>query len=585
MQRSRSIASRFTATLLGFTTTLLLSAASPAQDAAKPVKQVAKQAAKPTADTAAPRGGGSVIATRRVTETQYRNTIADLFGADIEINARFEPERREGLLLAIGSSMLSISASGFDQYFSMSKAIADQALDEKRRARVMICQPQDATKGDDKCTTAFLRHYGRLLFRRPLLDSELEPRNALAAAGAKQANDYYAGLKLAMISLLTAPEFLFRMENTERAAKSALRLDGYTKAARLSYLLWDATPDDELLRVAASGELHTDAGLRRQLDRLLASPNLERGVRAFFSDMLQLDMYESVTKDPMLFPKFSQAVADAAKEQTLKTVIDQLMTKDGDYRDLFTTGSTFIDRSLASIYRIPFLAPDGWLAYEFPSSSEQAGLLTQLSLLAVFSHPGRSSPTKRGVAINEIFLCEPTPTPPANVDFSIVNDTQNPQLKTVRSRLLAHSEDESCAGCHVKSDPLGLALERFDSLGQYRLAENGESIDVSATFAGKKLEGAKGLGAVLREEPRVSACLVRNVYAYGTGREPTPSDKQFLATRTAAFASAGYRLRSLLRDVAADPHFFALPEPAANPVPSSTTATTDAAKQSSPGAS
>ena len=527
----------------------------------------------------------SVVATRRLTEAQYRQTIADLFGSDIQVNGRFEPERREHLLLAIGSSMLSISASGFDQYFSMAKTVADQVLDEKRRAGIMTCQPQDSTKPDDKCTQAFVRHYGRFLFRRPLTDLEVKPRAALAAAAATQAKDYYAGLKLALISLLAAPEFLFRMESTEPAGKNALRLDGYSKAARLSYLLWDTAPDAELLSAAASGTLHTEAGLRQQVERLLAAPQLENGVRAFFSDMLQLDMYESVTKDPMLFPKFSQAVSDAAKEQTLKTVVDQLLTRDGDYRDLFTTRTTFVDRSLAAIYKIPFLAPEGWMSYEFPSSSEHAGLLTQMSLLAVFSHPGRSSPTKRGVAINEIFLCEPTPTPPANVDFSIVNDTKNPMFKTVRARLLAHSEDESCAGCHVKSDPLGLALEHFDGLGQYRLDENGDPIDVSATFAGKKIEGANGLGAVLHDDPRAASCLVRNVYAYGVGREPGTNDKQFLAAQSAAFARAGYRLRNLLREVATQPQFFALPEPAAKPAPTGTTATTDATQQSSKGAS
>jgi len=111
--------------------------------------------------------------------------------------------------------------------------------------------------------------------------------------------------------------------------------------------------------------------------------------------MLQLDMYESLTKDAMIFPKFSQAVADAAKEQTLKTVVDHLLVKQSDYRDLFTTQSTFLDRSLASIYRVPLVAPDGWMAYSFPASAEQAGLLTQISFLELFSHPGRSSPTKR----------------------------------------------------------------------------------------------------------------------------------------------------------------------------------------------
>jgi len=506
-----------------------------------------------------------IVATRRITEMQYKHTVRDLFGADIVINGRFEPERRENLLLAIGSSMLSISAAGFDQYFAMAKTISEQIFDEKRRSRTLQCQPADARIADDACTETFVREYGRRLFRRPLTDDEVAARITLAASGAERAQDYYAGLQLAAISLLTAPQFLFRVETAEPdPATHGPRLDGYTKAARLSYLFWDTAPDERLLQAAANGELHTQRGIDRQITRLSSSPQLEDGARAFFSDMLQLDMYESLTKDALIFPKFSQAVADAAKEQTLKTVIEHLLVQQADYRDLFTAQATFLDRSLASIYRVPFVAPEGWMSYTFPDSSDQSGVLTQISFLGLFSHPGRSSPTKRGVAINEILLCEPTPLPPANVDFSVVNDTQNPSFKTVRSRLVAHSEDESCSGCHNKSDPLGLALERFDSLGQPRTLENGAPIDVSAQLGGKKFSGARGLGAVLHANPKVPACLVRNIYAYGTGRAPLRSERAYLESQSKVFAQDHYRFPSLLRNVAASAEFFrvVLPKPA-----------------------
>jgi hypothetical protein len=499
----------------------------------------------------------AIAATRRLTESQYRHTIADLFGSDIEINGRFEPERRERLLLAIGSSQLSISAAGFEQYFSMGRGIAEQVLNDARRTKFVSCQPVDAKAADDKCAVEFVRKYGRLLFRRPLRDDEVTPRVVLAANGAKQAGNFYSGLKLSLVSLLSAPQFLFRVETLQvDPATKAQRLDGYGKAARLSYLLWDTAPDDELLNAAADGSLHTDAGLSKQLDRLLASPKLEQGARAFFSDMLQLDLFESVTKDAAIYPKFSQAVADAAKEQTLKTVTDLLLKQNGDYRDLFTTRTTYVDRSLASIYQIPFLAGSGWVPHTFAPETEQSGLLTQTTFMVLFSHPGRSSPTKRGVAINEIFQCIPTPTPPANVDFSIVNDTNNPNLKTVRSRLLAHSEDESCAGCHKKSDPLGLSLEHFDSLGQFRLKENGADIDVSSQLDGKAFTGAQGLGKALRDNAKVPPCLVRNVYAYAVGQEPTAAEQSFLDAQTQAFAQDNFRFPTLLRRMASTKDFF-----------------------------
>ena len=120
----------------------------------------------------------------------------------------------------------------------------------------------------------------------------------------------------------------------------------------------------------------------------------------------------------------------------------------GDIRDLMTTRQTYIDRRLAMLYRVPFPFTGDWVKYEFPADSGRSGILTQISMLSMFSHPGRSSPTKRGVALKEIFLCSPTPTPPNDVDFSVVNDPNSP-LKTLRERLMAHATNKTCAACHT----------------------------------------------------------------------------------------------------------------------------------------
>src|SRR5262249_23257075 len=179
------------------------------------------------------------------------------------------------------------------------------------------------------CARLFIEKYGERLFRRPLTKAEILARLRTASAGAKQSGDFYAGLKLALTSLLLAPEFLFRVETAEPdpAHPQQYRLDGYTKAARLSFLLWDSAPDQELLAAVRSGSIHTEAGLKQQLNRMVASPRFEDGVRAFFTDMLQLDGIENLVKDPAIYPKFNQSVADSAKEQTLKTAIDLLVRK------------------------------------------------------------------------------------------------------------------------------------------------------------------------------------------------------------------------------------------------------------------
>jgi Protein of unknown function (DUF1592)/Protein of unknown function (DUF1588)/Protein of unknown function (DUF1595)/Protein of unknown function (DUF1585)/Protein of unknown function (DUF1587) len=521
-------------------------------------------------------------ALRRITETQYRRTIADVFGPGIKINARFEPEKREEGLLAIGSAELSLTSSGFEQYFALASSIAEQALDEKKRATSVPCKPANPGRADDACVRQFVERYGERLFRRPLTEPETLARLKTASAGAERAGDFYAGLKLALTSLLIAPEFLFRVETAEPDPGNAgqYRLDGYTKAARVSFLLWDAGPDEELLAAARNGAIHTDAGLRQQLARMISSPRFEDGVRAFFTDMLQLDGFENLVKDPAIYPKFNQTVSDSAKEQTLKTIIDLLVRQKRDYRDLFTSNETFINRPLAAVYRIPFASNNEWAAYTFPLSSGRSGILTQVSFLSLFAHAGISSPTKRGIKILEIFLGEPTPEPPANVDFSKVQDSAN---GTVRGRLLGHMNNKGCIGCHRRTDPPGLALEHFDGLGQSRMTENGIRIDVSAEFEGRKFEGAQGLGALLRDDPRVPATLVRNVYAYAVGRKTDAQDDSYLSDQTRRFTNNGYRLPDLTAQIAASPEFFRVVVPTGVQRASLTPAATSSPRKESKG--
>lgn len=514
---------------------------------------------------------------RRLTESQYRHIIRDTFGDWVTINARFEPERRQDGLLAVGSTSLSITSTGFEQYYGAAQSIADQVLAEDRRASMVPCTPASATAPDDTCAAQFIRLYGDQLFRRPLTEAEVAARVATARTGG-EAGDFFGGLKLALTSLLIAPEFMFRIETAgPDPATGELRLDAYTQASRISFLLWDAAPDAELLAAAESGELSSEAGLQRQIDRLTASPRLKDGVRAFFTDMLQLSAFEGLTKDPEIYPKFSQAVATSAREETLRSVVDLLVTREGDYRELFTTQDTWINRNLASVYKVPFASKEDWAPYTFPAEAGRSGILTQATFLSLFSHPGRSSPTIRGVKLYEIFLGQPTPEPPADVDFSKVEASNG---GTVRERLIDHMTNEGCAACHSVSDPAGLTLEHFDSLGQHRTMEDGQLIDVSGVLGGREMQGAQGLGQFLYDNPRTPATLVRNVYYYGVGRSLDERDDRFLAEETEAFAAGGYKVPALFAQIAASPHFMKVVVPRGARRPSTRVATASQQGQS-----
>ena len=512
-----------------------------------------------------PASSGGPAAMRRLTEDQYRQSVVDIFGPDIKIAGRFEPDNRKDGLLAVGTALVTVSPTGFEQYDSMARTIAAQVVDEHHRDASMPCRPKSATEPDPACAAQFFTKYGRLLFRRPLTDEELTARVDVANAAARGTGDFYAGLQLGLASLMNAPAFLFRKDVTiaDPSNPGERRLDAYSKAARISFFLWNTTPDDELLKAAEHGDLDSKRGLTAQVDRMLASPRLEQGVRAFFSDFLGFDAMDTLSKDSLIYPKYNQKVVADAREQTLRTVADHVLTRRADYRDLFTTRRTFMDRTLGVVYNVPVDTHKGWQPFEFPEGDPRAGLLTQISFTALHSHPGRSSATLRGKAIREILLCQKVPDPPANVNFSIVQDTNNPQFKTARERLEAHRTNPTCAGCHKLIDPIGLSLENFDGLGQYRAAENGVAIDSGGEFDGFRFKDAVGLGKALHDDPATVSCLVDSAYRYGVGRKDMPGEKAWNAYLEKAFATEGYRFTDLLRLIATSDAFYKVSAPAA----------------------
>jgi hypothetical protein len=282
---------------------------------------------------------------------------------------------------------------------------------------------------------------------------------------------------------------------------------------------------------------------------MMQSPRFKDGMRAFFTDMLSLDDFTTLEKDSQIFPAFSLAAADDSREQVLRTLVDELLTRDGDYRDIFTTRRTFMSGPLGMVYRVPATRPGGWAPFEFAADDPRAGIQTQLSFVALHSHPGKSSPTLRGKAIRELLLCQKVPDPPGNVNFDNFNDPKSPN-KTARLRLAAHATDPACAGCHKLMDPIGLALENFDGAGQIRLTENGERIDASGELNGFKFVDARGLGQAMREDPAATSCLVRRAYTYAAGRPIERGERDWMTFLEQSFADDGYRLRPLVRRIA-----------------------------------
>jgi hypothetical protein len=528
-------------------------------------------AQEPVGPPSEPRDTGSgPTLIRRLTESQYRASVADIFGPDVPIVGRFERGLRADGLLAVGTGQAGISSFSFEQYDASAQGVAAAVVSEARRGTLVPCQPRSESGFDAACAQQFVQHYGEALFRRPLTREETN-RYVRAARDAQQRmGNFYEGLRFALAGMMVAPDFLVRIETAvpERAAARSnpqqpapLPLDAYSKATRLSYFLTNSTPDAELLRAAGSGELDTEQGIARQADRLIASPHFEAAVRAFFQDMLEFDSFDELAKDPLIYPAFNSTVVRDAQEQTLRTIVNLLVTQRGDYRDIFTTRDTYVTRALGTIYRLPVATRNGWESAQYPESSARAGILSNVSFLALHSHPGRSSSTLRGKSIRQVFLCQQVPDPPNNVDFSVVQDSSNTAMPTARIRLEAHRTSPACAACHRMMDPLGLTLENFDGEGAFRATENGAPIDASGALDGHAFSGAPGLGQAIHDHPQTPRCLVDRMYRSAAGRSILPAERPYIEYLNQVFQADGYRVPDLMRAIAVSRSFYLVSPP------------------------
>jgi hypothetical protein len=251
-------------------------------------------------------------------------------------------------------------------------------------------------------------------------------------------------------------------------------------------------------------------------------------------------------------------VGPSAREETLRTIERIVFEDDGDFRDVLTTRSTFLNRTLAAIYNVRAPAREGFGAVEYAADSDRVGLLGHVSILALNSHPVSSSATLRGIFVREVLLCQEMAPPPAGVDTSIPEPSGT--TRTLRERVAEHLEVESCASCHRLVDPIGLGLENFDGIGRWRLTDNDEEIDPTGDLDGVAFSTPVELAEAIRERPEFVECLAEQVFRYSVGRRNGRGDRAALDAIDAEFAVSGFRIVPLLRAVALSPAFRAIGE-------------------------
>ncbi len=487
----------------------------------------------------------------RLTADQYRASIADVFGPEIVVPAQLEPDVVQEGLIAVGATAASISARGVEQYESAAFKIASQAMkSDAVRARVVPCAP--GGPGDAACAEKLASSLGLRLWRRPLSADEVASVRDLTLKAAAVLGDFYKGAELGIARLLQSPYFLFRVGLGEQI-DGARRYPAYELAARLSYFLWNTTPDDELLGAAANGALSTEAGLREQAERLLASPRARIGLRSFVTQWLGLGDLDQLSKDPTLFTYYTPDLGPMAREETLRLFERVAFDERGDFRDVFTTRRTSVNPKLASMYEVPAPTRDGFGEVELPWDGPRAGLLGHISLLAQYAHPVSSSATLRGKFIRGRLLCGEIPPPPVNVNTALPEPSGT--TRTLRERVAEHLTDPGCRACHFRMDPIGLGLENFDGIGRYRRDDHGERIDPSGDVDGARFADARGLGQALRDDPRTTRCVSAYMYRYATGFLEAYQEEPTIDAVDYAFRASGHRLDQLMLAIALTPAF------------------------------
>jgi Protein of unknown function (DUF1592)/Protein of unknown function (DUF1588)/Protein of unknown function (DUF1595)/Protein of unknown function (DUF1587)/Protein of unknown function (DUF1585) len=481
---------------------------------------------------------------RRLTGPQYTNTIRDLLGADVAVPGGFDPDTVLSGFASVGASLTTLSAGATEKFEAAALNLAEQMVnDPARRTRLVGCTP--AGPADDACARSFVTGFGRRAWRRPLTDEEANRYVALARDAGTALGDFWKGLGYVLSGLLQSPHFLYRVEIGRPVAGAGHRaFDDWELASRLSFFLWNSTPDDALLDAAQAGRLtRGDGGLRAEAVRLIESPRARPATRTFFHELLRLDGADDLEQSPANFPQVTATLGPSMREETLRFLEEIVLSPAGDFRQALDLDATYVNAELARLYGLPAPAGGNFQRASLPADGLRRGLLGQAAFLALNAHETTTSPTRRGKFVRESVLCHEIPAPPPDVDASLPPEPPG-NARTMRERLAAH-DAPTCNACHRQMDPIGLAYENFDAIGKFRQTDGGRPIDVSGELDGARFQDPRELGALLRKHPDVETCLVRGVYRFALGQIET-ADQDVLIKHIGANLPAEQRWRALL---------------------------------------
>ena len=420
---------------------------------------------------------------------------------------------------------------------------------EKSRRKDVV-PPDDATP---EVVAAHLQRFAERAWRRPVKPEELEQYlksyREEREAGEKLADAY----RVALQGVLTSRHFIYLVEGDPVARE---RLTDSELAARLSYFLWSSMPDDALLSTAKGGTLNGD-GLKKQVDRMLADSNASRFIDDFSRQWLQLHRVGMFPPDKKLYPTYDAWLEDSMRAEPVE-FFREMFAKNLPIDSFIHSDWTVANARLSEFYGLPESKSGGFQRVALKPEDRRGGLLTMGAVLGLTSDGTRHRPVHRGVWLSEVIFGKTPPPPPANVPAIEPNPPKDPKA-TLRDKLAAHAKDVNCAACHAKIDPLGLAWDNYDAIGQWRTREKvptGVGEDPLVNPAGVMPDGRAFKDAsefkrlLLEDRDKVARAFIEHLCTYGLRRSMAFDDQDDLKAIQAEAKKHEYRIKDIVRAVA-----------------------------------